>query len=388
MNTMWPAEFDPRKASMKHGNRLVFAAVSHAPEAPFDFVLPPELEASAPPEARGFARDDVKLMVSHRHTDEIDHATFRNIGQFLRAGDILVINTAGTMNAAVPAIRPNGEVVELHLSTRLPNGDWSVELRSFKGDATMPLLTAHAGERLTLPAGGAARLIAPYTSDAAMLATVEGTANAVRLWRAEVTFPASQDMYLSEYGTPIRYGYVREPWAPEYYQTVFATDRGSAEMPSAGRAFTADLVTQLVAKGVQFAPILLHTGVASLEDHEPPYAEYFRVPEDTARVVNSARSAGRRVIAVGTTVIRALETVSTPDGRIDSGEGWTEVIVGPSTGIRSVDGLLTGLHEPRATHLMMLEALVNRERLRVAYAEAVERRYLWHEFGDLHLIVP
>lgn len=388
MNTIWPAELDPHKASMKYGDRSVFATVSHVPAAPFDFVLPPELEASAPSEARGFARDDVKLMVSRRQTDEIDHVTFRDIGQFLRAGDVLVINTAGTMNAALPAIRPSGEVVELHLSTRLPNGNWSIELRSFKGDATIPLLTAHAGEHLTLPAGGAVRLIEPYTSSLATHEPINREAIAVRLWRAEVTFPSPQDAYLSEYGTPIRYGYVREAWSPEYYQTVFATDRGSAEMPSAGRAFTADLVTRLVAQGVQFAPILLHTGVASLEDHEPPYAEYFRVAADTARIVNSARSAGRRIIAVGTTAIRALETASSQDGHIEAGEGWTEVIVGPSTGIHSVDGLLTGLHEPRATHLMMLEALVNRERLHIAYEQAVERRYLWHEFGDLHLIVP
>jgi S-adenosylmethionine:tRNA ribosyltransferase-isomerase len=389
MNTLWPAEFDARKTSAKHGDQSAFATVSHVPSAPFDFALPPELEASAPPEARGLARDDVKLMVSRRQTDEIDHVTFHDIGRFLSAGDVLVINTAGTMNAALPAIRPNGDIVELHLSTRLPDGNWSVELRSFQGDATtIPLLTAHAGERLTVPAGGAVRLIEPYASSLATRVPMNSETIAVRLWRAEVTLPAPRDAYLLEYGTPIRYGYVREAWSSEFYQTVFATDRGSAEMPSAGRSFTADLITRLVAKGVQFAPVLLHTGVASLEDHEPPYAEYYHVPEDTARVVNSARSAGRRIIAVGTTAVRALETVSAQDGHIEAGEGWTEVFVGPSTGIRSVDGLLTGLHEPRATHLMMLEALVNRERLHIAYAQAVERRYLWHEFGDLHLIVP
>jgi S-adenosylmethionine:tRNA ribosyltransferase-isomerase len=194
--------------------------------------------------------------------------------------------------------------------------------------------------------------------------------------------------YLAQYGFPIRYSYVREGWDNRYYQTVYANEMGSAEMPSAGRAFTPELLTRLVAKGVQVVPLILHTGVASLEDHEPPYEEYYRVPEITAQVVNSARAAGRRVIAIGTTVVRALETVTDANGIAHPGEGWTGVIITPERRIKAVNGLLTGLHEPRATHLAMLEALASRSHLRIAYEEALAKRYLWHEFGDLHLILP
>ncbi|MBV9789498.1 MAG: S-adenosylmethionine:tRNA ribosyltransferase-isomerase, partial [Chloroflexi bacterium] len=151
---------------------------------------------------------------------------------------------------------------------------------------------------------------------------------------------------------------------------------------------THELMTRLVAKGVQIVPLILHTGVASLEDHEPPYEELYRVPIDTARAVNNARSLGRRIIAVGTTVVRALETVTDSDGVTHPGEGWTREIITPQRGIRAINGLLTGLHEPRATHLAMLEALAGIDHLQVTYAEALREGYLWHEFGDLHLILP
>jgi S-adenosylmethionine:tRNA ribosyltransferase-isomerase len=194
--------------------------------------------------------------------------------------------------------------------------------------------------------------------------------------------------YLEQYGFPIRYSYVKDRWPLSYYQTVYATEPGSAEMPSAGRAFTPELITRLVANGVGIAPLVLHTGVASLEEHEAPYAEYYRVPTETARLVNATRAAGKRVIAVGTTVVRALETVTDQQAIVHPGEGWTRIIITPQRGIRSVNGLLTGLHEPRSTHLMMLEALAELDHLKLTYAEALRARYLWHEFGDLHLILP
>jgi S-adenosylmethionine:tRNA ribosyltransferase-isomerase len=181
---------------------------------------------------------------------------------------------------------------------------------------------------------------------------------------------------------------VKQGWPIDYYQTVYATEAGSAEMPSAGRAFTPELLTRLIARGVLVAPLILHTGVASLETHEPPYEEFYRVPLTTTRCVNAARAAGARVIAVGTTVVRALETVTDAAGTAHPGEGWTRLVITPERGIRSVDGLLTGLHEPRATHLAMLEALAGRRHLALTYAEALREGYLWHEFGDLHLILP
>jgi S-adenosylmethionine:tRNA ribosyltransferase-isomerase len=204
--------------------------------------------------------------------------------------------------------------------------------------------------------------------------------------------------YLDRHGSPIRYRYVRESWPSSYYQSVYATEVGSAEMPSAGRAFTPELITRLVAKGVQILPLVLHTGVASLEDDEPPYEEFYRVPPETAAAINTARKAGRRVVAVGTTVVRALETVTDRDGITHPGEGWTDLYITPERGIRSVNAMLTGLHEPRSSHLSMLEALVThtptcplattgRKHLESAYSEALEMGYLWHEFGDLHLIL-
>lgn len=344
-----------------------------------DFELPPALEAGEPPEARGLARDGVRLMVSHYGDDSVKHARFRELPHFLAPGDLLVINTSGTLNAAVEATRADGARAMLHLSTALSGGDWSVELRRLRDDgATEPCRDAAAGETLRLPGGAAARLLAPLRRDG----------GPPRLWVAELELPAPVAWYLEDHGVPIRYSYVAHPWPSHYYQTVFATEPGSAEMPSAGRAFTPELVTRLVARGVQLAPLLLHTGVASLERHEPPYAERYSVPATTARAVNEARAAGGRVIAVGTTAVRALETVTDAAGVAHPDEGWTDLVVTPEGGVRAVDGLLTGLHEPRASHLAMLAAVCGANHLRRTYGEALSRGYLWHEFGDLHLILP
>ncbi|MGI8686967.1 MAG: S-adenosylmethionine:tRNA ribosyltransferase-isomerase [Thermomicrobiales bacterium] len=349
---------------------------------PFDFVLPTELEAREPPEARGLARDDVRLLVSSRADDRIVHARFRDLPDYLRAGDLLVINTSGTLNAAVLAARADG-VVEVHLSTRLPGDLWAVELRTHAERGTEPLFTGAAGETLRLPARGALTLLTPYRADQRDLPNAR-----VRLWIATLAVPESLPAYLERHGFPIRYHYVDAAWPLPYYQTVYATEPGSAEMPSAGRAFTPELITRLVARGIQVAPLLLHTGVASLEAHEPPYEEFYRVPVETAEAVNVAHARGRRVIAVGTTVVRALETVADADGTAHPGEGWTTLIVTPQRGVRAVDALLTGFHEPQATHLAMLEAVANRDHLRAVYNEALRERYLWHEFGDLHLLLP
>jgi len=352
---------------------------------PADWTLPPDREATVPPEARGLARDGVRLMVSDLAADRITHATFREIGDFLAPGDLLVVNTSGTRASALPALRRrDGALLRLHLSTHKGGEHWVVELRQPNGGKpfgaeTRPFLTAEAGETFDLPDGGSVTLLGPHAPE-----TIPG---AVRLWDAIVRFPAPETEYLAGHGAPIRYGYVSEPWPLPYYQTVFATETGSAEMPSAGRAFTPELVTRLVTDGVEFTPLVLHTGVASLEDHEPPYEEWFRVSAETARRVNTARQEGRRIIAVGTTAVRALESAAGEDGIVRPAEGWTDLIITPERGVRVVNGLLTGLHEPRATHLWMLEALSGHEHLRQAYAEALARGYLWHEFGDLHLLL-
>lgn len=343
-----------------------------------DFTLPPELEATEPPEARGLSRDAVKLMVSYPADDRVIHTHFHGIADYLNAGDVLVINTSGTLNAAFAARRADGKAFAVHLSTHLPSGEWVVEVRLPDGEATQPYPNAQCSEVYQLSGGGTVMLIEPYSVP---------HNGKVRLWRANLKLPMTLDSYLQHYGNPIHYRYVPQSWDNRYYQTVYVTEMGSAEMPSAGRAFTPEIITQLVAKGVLIVPILLHTGVSSMEEHEPPYAEYFRVPDVTAHTINMAHEYGGRVIAVGTTVVRSLETAADAKGFVHAGEGWTETIITPERGVKVVDGLLSGLHEPKATHLAMLEALASRLHLAKVYAEALDHHYLWHEFGDLHLIL-
>jgi S-adenosylmethionine:tRNA ribosyltransferase-isomerase len=275
--------------------------------------------------------------------------------------------------------------LELHLSTRLPADMWIVEVREPAGPASRPYGHVCAGDVFHLPGGARATIHAPYDHTARPM---EGPVCGGRLWVATLGLPMAWPAYLERHGEPIRYAYAKEAWPASYYQTVYATEPGSAELASAGRAFTPELITQLVASGVQIAPLLLHAGVSSPEEHEPPYEEAYRVPLETARAVNAARRERRRVIAVGTTVVRALETVTDPDGEVHPGEGWTRLVITPQRGLKAVDGLLTGLHEPRASHLAMLEALAGRPHLRVTYDAALGNGYLWHEFGDLHLILP
>ncbi len=355
------------------------ATATASPRAPIrvaalSFELPPALEASMPPEARGLTRDAVRMMVARRSDLSIVHSDFSALPGFLEEGDLVVVNTSGTLAAGLPATDAGGMALELHLSTELPAGLWTVELRRDGG----PHLGASAGDELALPGGGRATLLAPYAPHG----------SGVRLWVASLSLPGALLSYLSAHGSPIRYGYVQGEWPITMYQNVYATEPGSAEMPSAGRPFTPEVLTRLVAKGVGVAPVLLHTGVASLEANEAPYAEYFRVTPPTARRVNETRRAGGRVVAIGTTVVRALETVVDERGTVSPGRGWTETVITPERPVRAVDGLLTGWHEPEASHLAMLEAIAGRELLERSYAEAVAGGYLWHEFGDVHLVLP
>jgi S-adenosylmethionine:tRNA ribosyltransferase-isomerase len=257
-----------------------------------------------------------------------------------------------------------------------------VELRQHSEKGTIPLLDAEAGEIIHLPARGAAMLVEPY-----LPATTAFPGGPVRLWVANLAIPENVITYAARFGAPIRYGYVRKSWPLSFYQTIFAGESGSAEMPSAGRGFTHEMVERLKRNGVHIVPVTLHAGVSSLESHEPPYPERYRVPELTANVVNAARADGARIVAVGTTVVRALETAADEDGNVKSKTGWTDLVITPERGLRVVDAILTGLHEPRASHLSMLEALAGRDHIALAYDAAIQNHYLWHEFGDLHLIV-
>jgi len=337
------------------------------------FELPERLEAHDAPEERGLARDDVRMLVA-RGDGRLVHARARDLPDFLRAGDLVVINTSATLPAALPARRADGAELELRLSTPLPGARddrWVVELRA----GTEPFSGGRAGDVLELPAGARAHLEAPYLAGP-------------RLWAARLELPEPLMAYLARHGAAIRYRYVPEAHPLADYQTAYATEPGSAEMPSAGRPLTPGVLTALAAKGVSVAPIVLHTGVSSPERGERPYPERYRVPASTARLVEATRRWGGRVVAIGTTVVRALETVARADGTVEAGEGWTALVVTPARGVRVIDGLLTGWHEPEASHLDMLEAVAGRPLVYRSYAAALQAGYLWHEFGDVHLILP
>ena len=340
------------------------------------FDLPVALEASGPPEARGVPRDGVKLLVARRSDGSISHASFRDLESLLTPGDLVVVNVSATIPAAVLGRRTDGSPVRVHFATRAPRLDDRyrvIELRS--ADGSRPA-RARAGEIIVLAAGQAQlELVAPYLSGP-------------RLMIARFAGPESVQAYLNRHGQPIRYGYVAQGWPLQAYQNVYATTPGSAEMPSAGRPFTFELMSALIARGVLIAPITLHTGVSSPEHHEPPYPEHYDVPQSTARLLSATRGWGGRVIAVGTTVVRALETVARADGTIAAGAGWTGLVIDPGRALRAVDGLITGWHEPAASHLHLLAAVAGPELLARSYREALEHGYLWHEFGDSHLILP
>ncbi len=339
------------------------------------FELPDALEAREPAEQRGLRRDEVRLLVATKSAGAISHHMFHELHDLLRAGDLLVVNVSATLPAAIAGRRPNGTAVRVHIATRAPRlGDsWRVvELRS--PDGSRPA-SGRPRETIELDDGASLELVAPYASGA-------------RLMLARFSGPAALEHYLERHGEPIRYGYVRQRWPLEAYQNVYATIPGSAEMPSAGRPFSSELITRLISRGVLLAPITLHAGVSSPERHEGPFPEFFEVPEPTARVVNSVRDGGGRVIAVGTTVVRALETAVGPDGQAHARSGWTGVVITPERRPTLIDGLITGWHEPEASHLQMLEAIAGAPLLARSYEAALRHGYLWHEFGDSHLILP
>jgi len=334
------------------------------------FTLPAELEAHDPPEARGLPRDGVRMLVSRTASGEISHHRFRDLPGLLFPGDLLVVNTTGTLPAQVRA--PGGNGLAVHFSGPRPDGSWLVELRLIKDKISRPNGDGSPGQRIILPGGAVLTLEERVTA---------------RLWQARLSVAVVP--YLLRYGIPIRYSYVPREWPLAAYQTVFAREPGSAEMPSASRPFNPSVVTELAARGVLIAPLTLHCGVSSLEADEDPYPEPYDVPPATAALVNHVRARGGRVIAGGTTVVRALETAALGSGGpVSASAGWTTHVVTPQTGVSVVDGLLTGLHEPRSSHLRMLAAFAGPGLLSRCYEAAIGAGYLWHEFGDVHLLLP
>jgi len=351
------------------------------------FTLPDELVATAPPEARGLPRDGVRMLVASAG-DGLAHRRAYHLPAALHPGDLLVLNTSDTLPAALSGVTADGAAVTVHLSTvdpasgtapaaalRASASRWVVEVRGRSPrHGGEPSTADRAGAEIRLRGGGLLRIDAPYPR----------RTGPARLWTAELAVPGPLRGWLTEVGEPIRYGYVTAPWPLSAYRTSYADTPGSAEMPSAGRPLTARTFRRLRARGIRTAGLVLHCGVSSLEGHEPPYAEWYSVGESTLRAVQETRSAGGRVVAVGTTVVRALESVAATGRR----EGWTDLVVTPDRRLTSVDGLLTGWHAPAASHVDMLAALAGADLLCASYRAALEHGYRWHEFGDVHLILP
>lgn len=337
--------------------------------------------ATVPPEARGLERDEVRLLVAHGRPGRgqqdaagLTDTVFHQLPEFLDPGDLVVVNRSATLAAALDGRREEGSEVVVHFATALDDGTWVVEVRP-PGLSFGPVTDVREGERIELPTG-------------AWIRVLETLPDQRRLHRAAVAVEGPVTALLERHGRPIAYGYVPQRWPLPTYQTVFATEPGSAEMPSAGRPFTERVVTDLVRRGVLVAPLVLHTGVSSPEAGEPPRPERFRVPPHTAALVNHVRAQAGRIVAVGTTVTRALETVAAPDGTVHAAEGWTDLVLGVDRPTRTVTGLVTGWHEPGASHVHLLEAVAGTDLVARAYDEAERRGYLWHEFGDSCLLLP
>jgi S-adenosylmethionine:tRNA ribosyltransferase-isomerase len=331
------------------------AAVAHAQEL---------LEATAPPEHRGLARDAVRMLVTDVAARTHAHARFSELASFLRAGDLLVANDSATLPAALPAMRANGDPLALHVATKIDARVWLAEPRG------LVLL----GEELRLPHGGSAVMIAPVDPERA------------RLWYAWFQLPLPMEAYLMQTGEPIRYSHVAQSLPLSDFQTMFACTPGSSEMPSAARPFTPRVLAALRQRGIAHATVTLHCGVSSLEAPERPAIERFSVSHETAERVNGAKREGRRVIAIGTTVLRALES-AVHNGVVVAASGWTDLVVDEHHRVKTADGLLTGFHDSTATHLWVLRAFLDHDLLRSAYETAARGAYFRHEFGDVHLIV-
>ncbi len=347
--------------------------------APFTFALPTELNAKEPPERRGIARDEVRLMVIDRATGSVTHSRFNQIMQFVTPGDLMVFNASRTLPASMMGCGDiKGKCIEVRLAEHLPDGTWLVLLLCRRGDPFV--------------CGLREGMLIDFDKD--LTATVlERNKRIPRLWKIRFSRDGSELINLIyKLGQPIRYEYVTAPWNLEYYQTVYAREPGSAEMPSAGRAFTWKSLFNLRRIGIETAYITLHAGLSSYMDdhldslHLVPEEEYF-INESAAEKINATLEAGHRVIAIGTTVVRALESAVQEDGKIASGHNYTHLRITAGHQLRVADALLTGFHEPGASHLDMLNAFLPTEHLFKAYTQAVEMKYLWHEFGDLNLII-
>lgn len=362
-----------------------------APSAPARGIPVPGLlegaVATSPPEARGLPRDGVRMLVASA-TEGLSHRRAYHLPAALRPGDLLVVNTSDTLPASLRGVTSDGERVEVHLSTVDPatgadparalrgtTSPWVVELREpstrLGGE---PSVRDRTGTSVALAGGARLTVRQPYPDPATRR----------RLWTAELSTPAPLGRWLTGHGQPVRYGYTAAPWPLSAYRTGHADTPGSAETPSAGRPLTARTFRRLRLRGVRTAAVVLHCGLSSPEADEAPYAEWYSVPQSTRDAVAETRDGGGRVVAVGTTVVRALESAA----RTGRPEAWTDLVITPADRPSTVDGLLTGWHPPEASHLRLLAAVADPGLLAESYRAALGAGYLWHEFGDVHLILP
>ena len=337
----------------------------------FGLAVPPDLSADRPPEDRGCPRDQVRLLVSHPEGES--HHRFSDLPDLLAPGDLLVVNESATEPASLGALGPSGPF-RASVSTQYGSDLWLIEpRRGFAEPGPLPLAP---GDRLEV-GGVPGRYVAPFPG-----------IDRLGFFHAEGDLRAAMRLH----GRPIRYGYLAREYPLDTYQTVFARIPGSAEMPSAGRPFTEALLARLSERGIGTAPVLLHAGVSSLEpgDIAPPsspvFPEPFEVPAPTVAAIGRTRRRGGRVVAVGTTVVRALESAM-DDGHLRPARGFTRVYLSPDRAVGSVDGLLTGFHTAGSTHLALLAAVTELAVVQRAYRTAIEAGYLWHEFGDSHLLL-
>lgn len=338
------------------------------------FELPHNLNAKMPPERRGVRRDHVRIMVLDKQNGQTTHDHFYNLGNYLKKGDLVILNSSRTIPAKLKATlhkkeATNGEQIELHLARQLSSDVWEV----------LPLFKELiAGDFLI------------FTGDLNAVVQSQTTKPLVKIQFSKSEIDLLNDIYLI--GEPIRYEYIEEPWELDYYQTVYATMPGSVEMPSAGRAFSWELLFELKKRGIDFSFLQLHTGLSYLMDDQldlkpSDNSERFWIPDETVKAIKQTKTNGGRVIAVGTTVVRALESGYDSSQNVVCQSGWTNLYINSKTSLKIADGLITGFHEPEASHLDLLSAFIRHDYLLKGYQVAIEKEYLWHEFGDINLIL-
>jgi len=335
----------------------------------YEYDLPRELIAQEPLEQR----DRSRMLVLNRRAQSIRHESFENFASYLEAGDLLILNNTKVIPARLNGIiDQSGTAAEILLLNRLENGNWEAMVKP--------------GRKLKR---GAA-----ISFDLGVRAVVEGVRpGGLR----EISFSADEafEKLLPKLGkVPLPPYIKKEVKNPDQYQTIYAREEGSAAAPTAGFHFTEAVFAELEARGVKKAFITLHIGpgtfqpvkVEDIREHQMHH-EFYRINAETATLLNSAQAEGRRVIAVGTTVCRVLETLAAGGNQFSAGEGWTDLYIYPGFQYRAVDGMLTNFHLPRSSLLLLVSALAGHDFIFKAYREAVEQRYRFFSFGDCMLII-